>query len=318
MIRITKQIDEETVSSLENLAKKMVALQLYKNPSFIATDVQGKLQEWKEQTPSPLFLISQNVGTLISPAFGLEEGLEGVFYTSPLQQTKEEVNFAITLTKATSQETNSDLTISITSPLSKNKAFSYTPLKSGATGDIFYLARYLYNKRNIYENIYRLLLKNKKQLEASLGESFTEDLTALFSVTNKAEPLEKYSIPKGGEVTRIAPYEKISYCYASRQACTKLGRSIIPLFSNGHLWRNLQVDLYSAPENKMLFDIDLELPEISTNPFSSNGVAGLDYFPYLEVLDAQIDAWLNNLKQMTAFGYELLAKIKAKLLLENL
>jgi hypothetical protein len=224
------------------------------------------------------------------------------------------VAFQVALKEVRNRYRGTEFELSVTPQASQEKinSYSFNPMFCLDKNTVLATANYFYNKPSLYEKSYALLLKNKSALIAALGSPFTEDLLLLFSAEAEPAPVEVYAIPKG-ETTPLPLY--FSNAFGSK----KVGSAIIPLYLNGYIWLDLFIELNLTSVNTLEFNLSLDKdtlhPEIKKCDLTSGNISKCEL---LEIIDAQLNNWLENLEQRTNFGFKILDKLKTKILLEKI
>lgn len=179
--------------------------------------------------------------------------------------------------------------------------------KSFGKGNILNMSVNFYNNKLIYEKIHSILLKNRSEYEKSFGKTFMEGLMLLFSVEIKPQ--------------KVKPI-LISSDYLS-EALVKNIRIKNYQTLGLHHYTQEQVRGWVATGNKieLLLDAKNQLTILVFHPKYA------DNYPFLvsekseefkRFLEANLEAWLNQIIQMTDFCNNIFEKVKLKLLLENI
>lgn len=312
----SKKISPATATRLLTLLQRIACLNALQEPAFFKQDFLAETYVWKTEAPSPSYLISQDLGPLKLPDYGLATSIfYNSFYTrldnrGPLAK----VTFQVALNEVRNRYNGAEFKLSVTPQASQEKinSYSFNPMFCLDRNTVLATANYFYNKPALYEKSYALLLENKSALSAALGTPFTEDLLLLFSAEAAPAPVEAYAIP-AGETTAVPFYSSKAF------GCKKVGTAIIPLYLNGYIWLDLFVELNLTAANTLEFNLSLDKdtlhPEIKKCDLASGNISKVEL---LEIIDAQLNAWLGDLEQRTNFGYKILDKLKTKILVEKI
>jgi hypothetical protein len=320
---ITKKIAPITALRLLTLLQRIACLNALQEPAFFKQDFLAETYSWQieisatQTAPaSPSYLISQDIGPLKLPSYGLATSIFYNSFYTPLDNRSSfaKVTFQVALDEVRNRYNGAEFKLSVTPQASQDKinSYSFNPMYCLDRNTVLATANYFYNKPALYEKSYALLLENKSALSATLGTPFTEDLLLLFSAEATSEPVEAYAIPKGETAA-------VPFYYSKAFGCKKVGTAIIPLYLNGYIWLDLFVELNLTAANTLEFNLSLDKdtmhPEIKKCDLASGNVSKVQL---LEIIDGQLNNWLENLEQRTNFAYKILAKLKTKILLEKI
>lgn len=312
---------EVRASDAQRLSKVLATRKLLDTPkdyAFLCKDLElfennaaaRKAMEAKASFVVPL-------GTFLSPAFELGEDALGMEYLKKQTPKKEEelsfgvgagLNWKVASLSGisffvTQAGTNKVLFLEGPYPNKERHLFPYTQKRL-----IFKLANYFYNRRPLYEKIYKSLLENKIELTALTNQEFAEDLTLLFSVKSAPSAIPDFLIAAENLKTRALKD------FWKKEARTMLG----------------SISCYLKKEEngyKTFFRLKIEVNLNKNNGLSFVTAEALNYVTpkaeeiyssMEEVLLANTNAFLQQIVASTNFAAEIYEKVKTKILLENI
>jgi len=199
--------------------------------------------------------------------------------------------------------------------LGPNHYYYKEPDNSGFyTNTLFAFVKSFYNKERIYTQIKEILLKHKEKLNNNLGEVFTADLLALFSVKVEQQALTNFAIPKKTLSRKLYFEEK-----AIHEELAKTKELICYSCDNEAIIASSEI--YLAKNNLMTICLNLneKLVKEKFPGLNEKDLARIKKAPEIEAfLDEGVKRWLKDIKKLELFQTGFYKQMEAKTLLNNL
>lgn len=318
LLRIIKQISPATVARIKQNQTRLALLFNLRDAAFLREDLLAKnLQALDKGHYYLKTLLHRNIGPLVTPEYGLiRSNIGNISYFQNLGVSSlEEVYFTLRLIRNNEDPAKVELATFVAVPLRAWKEFSFDPFHGGTTegrGNILAVATYFYNKKAMYAKTQAFLLEEKLALAAALGEAYTSDLLSLFAANKREKAIKNFAIPKENLSKEVLPYGRKDPKDLFRQKCEQIDFAELPFYPNNFSWSDLEVDLYLGPANTLILDAMYQ--ETAGSPSRAPKVAAR----LTRFADEQLNAWLKDLEQLTAFGLAIYEGLKPKILLGTL
>ena len=178
---------------------------------------------------------------------------------------------------------------------------------------------YFSDKRELYENAYELLFKNKEKFIEAGGEDFTNAFLSLFSVENRAKELENFEVsPEYLKQEIIFSGYKEDILQRGFKICSLCGAS----FEAEEAGEEIEsILLYSNEKNELGIYLSLnektlskKMPIISTENLNILIANQL----YKKIIEDNLQVWLKDIIRMSDFASDIYSKISVKDLQERL
>lgn len=316
LLRTVKQIRSDDVARINRNKAKINFLFNLRDAAFLREDILTKNLQKIENGYYFKTLIHKNIGPLVTPEYGLVRSQIGnIFYFKGLSLLKtEEPNFTVGLTSSEAAATKAGVAVFVDMPTQAWKEFSFDPFHCGDTegrGNILTVAAYFYNKKAMYKKTHNSLLEKRLELEAALGEAYTSDLIALFSSNKREKNIKNFNIPKKNLSKEVLPYERNDPKDLFIQKCKTIDFAEIPSYVDA-FYGYIEACLFLGPANTLV--LDARYRETVHSGGGSKAVAKEDA-KFTKFADEQLNAWLKNLEQLTAFGLDIYEGLKPKILI---
>lgn len=184
-----------------------------------------------------------------------------------------------------------------------------------AGNQIFNLASFFYRRRALYENIYKVLLTNKNRLGKFTNSVFADNFIALFSVKDKIEKVENFTIAEANFVVEVSadsnnPYQEnlsnvknISYC----------------MHPNNLSIQNVKLSLDEPDFLTIEFTLSEYFRDEALRTWTEKNIKATTGQPILnEFITQHLNAWLKNLVLLSIFQAKIYEKVKTKLLITQI
>jgi len=257
------------------------------------------------------------LGMFLPSAFETGEDALGMYYVQPQALKKEEeLSFGVGAALNWKFNSLSGISFFVTQDGTNKVLFCEGPYPNKGRHLYPYnqkrlllkLANYFYNKRPLYEKIYKNLLENKAELTALTNREFTEDLTLLFSVKSVPVVIPTFSITEEALKTRTLE------AFWKKEPSTRLGSTsgYLKATTDGYTnFYELKVEV-SLNEKK-------ELSFATAEAYNYNTPRAEETYPDMRtMLLANTEAFLQQLVASADFAAEIYEKVKTKILLENI
>jgi len=318
LLRTIKQLNAETVARIVQNQANLALLFNLRDAAFLQEDlVMKNLQEVERGHYYLKTLMHHNIGPLVTPEYGLiRSSIGNISYFQSLGTEKTEaIYFTLRLIRNNEDPAKVELAIFVATPEHPWKEFTLDPFHCRAAeghGNLLAVAAYFYNKKGMYEKTRAALLEKKLDLEAALGEAFTADLLALFSVDKREKVIKNFNIPKENLSKEILPFELKDPKDFFRQSCKEIDFAFLP-FCPTTCSSAIEIHLYLNPANTLVLDANYE----GTASSVSRHAVSKEDAKFTKFADEQLNDWLKNLEQLTNFGYDIYEALKTKILLGN-
>jgi hypothetical protein len=205
-----------------------------------------------------------------------------------------------------------------------SELFSISTYDNKDLGTIKQIATGFYNKRNIYETIYKsFLLKEKEWLKATIGETFTKNLAELFSIDTKQTKTKNFNITKENDFRFIMKMDEKTNVLSPEYK--RIGFSGITCPSPKEL-SSIEIKVFLGPNDTLVEEAkpiginDNEYPFSPYSPPRPGNIKFEDNSKLSEALEKEniLNDFLVNLEQLTDFGYEIYQKVQTNILVGNI
>lgn len=315
LLRTVKQISPATVVRINRNQANLAFLFNLRDAAFLREDILAKNLQASKKGYYREILMHENIGPLMTPEYGLVRSQIGnISYFQGLPSSKtEELNFTVTLIRNNSFSTKVEVAVFVDTPAHSWKEFSFNPFSCGDTegrGNLLAVASYFYNKRALYEKTQAFLLAKQIALATALGEAYTSDLIALFSVPASEAAVENFDISEKNLRKEILPYGRNDPKDLFRQKCKHIDFAEIPFYVNDSL-EDIEAHLYLGPDNTLVLDASYE----GTASSVGKRAVSKEDAKFTKFVDEQLNDWLKNLEQLTTFGFSIWEGLKTKILI---
>jgi hypothetical protein len=314
LLRTVKQISPETVVRINRNQANLAFLFNLRDAAFLREDILAKNLQASKKGYYREILMHENIGPLVMPEYGLvRSSIGNISYFQGLPSGKpEELNFTITLIRNNSFSTKVEVAVFVDTPAHSWKEFSFNPFSCGdaeGRGNLLTVAAYFYNKRVLYEKTQAFLLAKQIALATALGEAYTSDLIALFSAPPSEATIENFDISEKNLRKEILPYGRNDPKDLFRQKCKAIDFGELPFYVNEAL-EAIGIYLYLGPDNTLVLDACY----VGTASSVDKRAVSVTDVKFTKFADEQLNAWLKNLEQLTAFGLDIWEVLKTKIL----
>lgn len=325
LLRITQKISQKDANrllaaktSINNISRLLSFDFLVNDLNLKATENVAAKASLARVNTYPV-LAQESIGLDNGAEFFIDRNFGKVNFTFPREAEatlgKEESHFSLQVLQPfapASQELTARL--SITGVREKTSSFHLFPSKNKIERQlrVFDFFNYFYARKNLYENISAILVKNEEKLQALTNEAFSEDLLALFSVKEKKEVAaftfsEKFT--KKRFFSEAFPVKKPEETFLSSFSLVAGPVSCVELLLND--------------KNLLLIDFSLSNMDFSKLQEDNTFVGITDEILKKDLradkfLTENLGAWLKAYVSIANFEATLYKKIKTKILLSSI
>lgn len=330
LLRVTKQISTEDTKRIEAMSKKESLLASLNDYSLLLGQVEEKCVQAEQLLKYPN-LNKKKIANLMKShvkvgKYNYHESEfdcfgDGVYFRKNIFKNAD-AYFSIGFEK---QFADAPLGLKILlENVFSSELFSIFPEANEASGTIKRIAIGFYDKREVYTALYEtFLLKVKGWLEATLGEPFTENLLALFSVATTPTKSKAFNITKANAFEFVMKLDETSNVLGPEYK--KIGFSGITCPSPKQL-SDIGIEVFLGPNNTLVAEAKPLGLNNNEFPFSRyleprpGNIKFEDNSQLSAVLEKEnfLNDFLLNLEQLTNFGYEIYEKVKTNLLVGNI
>lgn len=311
-LRIRKQLSSDAGKRIRANYKKTEFLLQLKDGNFLWEASLAKKISWEKSSAGIKILVYENVGPIKTAAYELaiKRGAEEYSKVSRNYQSNTKNNFRIILLRNDIGSPNTNISINLDSPDVDKNEFDFAPSENSAA-NIFSMATYFYNKFEVYERIYKVLLTEKIKLYENIGKAYTDALIDLFSIEKEAGAIKDYNIPlknlpaKTSDNKIVEQVEEIFEDTIELETTRlQIGQACEFLFVGSSEKSRIYLSLDAA--NILYLECPLAF-------ISAEKINKLTSF-----IDKQLEAWLKALEERANFGLSICEKVRTKILVDNI
>jgi len=340
-IRITKKLKKADAECLRAASKQLAFFSQYANSDFLLEEfLKNKREEdpLTELTEKDLdtFKLDEDIGPFTFPKYLFSEVLYKLQFEPNWDATHYYEKVFCEIICATVKKTKVGKAFRLGlfaewDPATHNKKFDLA-LRDNLEphlNPVFSIPLCFYDKRELYEKIFKLLEKNREKLiKTSKNKEFIEDIIALFSVKKNNKAPASFELSTESEAKEFVIYDKGSLGIYDQEGT---GEELCELsyFENTHRIETeikgieeVQLRVGKAEDSLVTDFIFGHLSIEFLAAFGKVGDANINEVKNNKSLEAfltlYLNDWLKNYVALATFTAEVFAKVKTKLLVTNL
>lgn len=340
-IRITKKLKKAEAGKLREASKQLAFFSQYANSNFLLEEfLKNKREEEPftrlEEKDLSTFKLDEDIGPFTFPKYLFSEVLHKLQFEPSWDATHCYEKVFCEIICATVKKTKAGKAFRLGvfaewDPATHNKKFDLAVLDNlePHLNPVFSIPLCFYDKRELYEKIFKLLEKNKEKLiKTSKNKEFIKDIIALFSVKNSGKAPTVFELSTESETKEFIIYDKGSLGIYDQEGT---GEELCELsyFENTHRIaseiKGIEEVQLRLGKNEDSLVTDFIFGHLSVEFLAAFGKVGdtnINEVKNNKKLEAfltlYLNDWLKNYVALADFTTEVFDKVKTKILITNL
>src|SRR5664280_2812543 len=192
-LHLTKQLKPKASVPLQTLVKNLGFLRNFQDGAYLKAALEQKTPIWQVPTSYTETLLTLELGPFATKQkFNLTRNENKGVYFNEKFETLEATVFKIALVRYGYPEVETSVAITIENLQYHSIEMSLEPILGGASGNLFALASYFYDKPAAYQKIHAFLLEKSALLATQISQEYVAALVELFSLENFPAPNNVY------------------------------------------------------------------------------------------------------------------------------